>query len=132
MRLTACFLLRCKIGGLHSKSCKVHLTSQPPVNSFGLSFRSKAQGGCRPSTSPLGSVGRGSQVSLGLLSFSMLDSMVSRNFLSSSPFSSLLQIDMGILKPRGKRHLVDQKFCLRLVNERWGNHILTVPVECAR
>lgn len=58
MWLTACFLLSCKIAGLHSKSCKVHLTSQPTVNSFGLGFRNKAQGDCHLSTSPLCNSGK--------------------------------------------------------------------------
>lgn len=108
MWLTACFLLSCKIAGLHSKSCKVHRTSQPTVNSFGLRFRNKAQGGCHLSTSPLCNSGKSVACIIWFLVLSHgCHYSGTGHFLYSHLFSSPLQIDREIPKPRGERYLVE-------------------------
>lgn len=116
MWLTACFLLSRKIVGLHSKSCKVHLTTQLTINSFSLSLASH----------PFAAVGKELPMSFAFLSYPGVDPLVSWNFLYARLFSSPLQIEMGIVKPRDKRYLVEIcKSTLFLVNEKGGSQSLT-------
>lgn len=109
--------------------------SEHAVNSSGLRFSSKTQMGCNLNTSALLGKGEGAicTTRLRVLSngccYGALESVV------PWLFSSLLQMDAGILNPRGKGQLWNEKSAwmfarpIALVNEKGGSHMLNYPTD---